>query len=425
MAPKKKATVPGRQAAPAVAAVAEQPGGSAWPGAGEEASGGGPKRSAAPAAKDGAAASAAGPGGAAAAPASDAHAGGGGKPSSAAVSTAASLEDYISVIVAPKMNFQLRRRPEWKEIQDISQEDLRQGFMSRFPPAFRKSSDTFSFRPALPLTAAITEETTSLVFKLVSDKMPDDRAMLSILREMEKSYEGILRKSLSERSEALQDQFVFQEEIEEAQREQEKQLQALRKDNSSLRGQLQSVQKRLFLLEQEKDQLRTEQQHAKDREGRLERRLAELARGQAEGQDELARQVEALRRVVEAAATPAFVEEASALPGGPAPAAAAPPPPAPSTEAPSPAASEAARPRRRRWADESSEDAGDEACPATACAACQTDAPAAPGEEAAEDAAALARRVEALHAQMAALQGWLLQGSGLLGAAAPQQTAPP
>jgi len=33
--------------------------------------------------------------------------------------------DYVNVIVTPKLTFQLLRRPEWKTVQDISQDELR------------------------------------------------------------------------------------------------------------------------------------------------------------------------------------------------------------------------------------------------------------------------------------------------------------
>merc|ERR1719350_1574633 len=141
------------------------------------------------------------------------------------------------------------------------------------------SFEKLSFRPTLPPNSAITKETHSLVYKLVSDEVADERILLSILRELEKSYEGIIRRAVNEtRSEALQEHFMQQEQVEEARREQEKIVKDLRKDNKSLRDQLQSVQKRLFLVEQEKDQLRKEQNQTLERLGQVERVQAKQAR---------------------------------------------------------------------------------------------------------------------------------------------------
>lgn len=187
-------------------------------------------------------------------------------------------DDYLTVIVTPKLTFQLLRRPEWATVEDISQDELRRGFLSRFPPALWMSSEKFSFRPALPPMARITEETTSLVFKIVSDEVSDERVLLGILRELEKSYEAIIRRAVNEtRSEALQEQVLLQEQAEDARKELDKQLAELRKDNKSLRDQIQSIQKRLFLVEQEKDQLRKEQKPMQERMARIEKAQTELA----------------------------------------------------------------------------------------------------------------------------------------------------
>eukprot|EP00930_Biecheleria_cincta_P050275 TRINITY_DN35448_c0_g1_i1.p1 TRINITY_DN35448_c0_g1~~TRINITY_DN35448_c0_g1_i1.p1 ORF type:complete len:396 (-),score=94.19 TRINITY_DN35448_c0_g1_i1:12-1199(-) len=207
-----------------------------------------------------------------------------------------SQDDFVTVIVTPKLSFQLSKRPEWKTVSDISQEELRKGFLSRFPPALWMSSEKFSFKPALPPLSQITEETRSLVFKIVSEDVSDERVMLGILRELEKSYEAIIRRAVNEtRSEALHEQLSLQEQAEEARREQEKQVKELRKENKGLRDQLQSIQKRLFLVEQEKDQLRKEQQQLNDRTSRLEQaRTAERAE-----QQQVREQMELLRQGLE------------------------------------------------------------------------------------------------------------------------------
>jgi hypothetical protein len=175
---------------------------------------------------------------------------------SAMPTSSLSQEDYVTVVVTPKLTFQLLKRPEWQTVEDITQSELRRGFLSRFPPALWLSSEKFSFRPALPPTHRLTEDTKTLFFKSVSDEVADEKVMLGILRELEKSYEAIIRRAVTEtRSEALQEQFLLQEQAEEVRREQAKHIKELKKEIKSLREQMQSIQKRLFLVEQEKDNL--------------------------------------------------------------------------------------------------------------------------------------------------------------------------
>jgi len=106
-----------------------------------------------------------------------------------------SEEDYVTVVVTPKLTFQLLRRPEWETVQDISQSELRRGFLSRFPPALWLSSEKFSFRASLPPTHKLTDDTKMLFFRLVSTEAPDERVLLGILRELEKKLRGYYQKS--------------------------------------------------------------------------------------------------------------------------------------------------------------------------------------------------------------------------------------
>lgn len=210
-----------------------------------------------------------------------------------------SQEDYVTVIVTPKLTFQLLKRPEWETVQDITQSELRRGFLSRFPPALWLSSEKFSFRAALPPTHRLTEETNTLFFKLVSDEVPDERVLLGILRELEKSYEAIIRRAVTEtRSEALQEQFMLQEQAEEFRREQEKIIKDLRKDVKSFKEQNQSIQKRLFLVEQEKDQLQREQHQTKEHLQRLEKQHAEHYKDSRREQEDMRAQMETLQAFV-------------------------------------------------------------------------------------------------------------------------------
>jgi len=291
-------------------------------------------------------------------------------------------DEFMTVIVTPKLSFQLCKRPEWKTVEDISQDDLRRGFLSRFPPALWMSSEKFAFKPALPPSSQITEDTRSLVFKLVSEEVSDERVMLGILRELEKSYEAIIRRAVTEtRSEALNEQLSLQEQAEAARREQEKQVKDLRKDNKGLRDQLQSMQKRLFLLEQEKDQLRKEMQQMQERTCQLEKaRKSERAE-----QVELREQFELLRRSVEALASRG--EETA-------------------TEA---TQAESERPKARKTQKRTVQDGHSSG---KASVGSQTDLL----EDSQDAVHILSQKVEQLQQQFGGLQGWLAQGSLLLAA---------
>jgi len=188
-------------------------------------------------------------------------------------------------------------------------------FSAVSPPALWLSSEKFSFRPALPPTQRLTEETKTLFFKIFSDEVPDERVMLGILRELERSYEAIIRRAVTEtRSEALQEQFTIQEQAEEVRREQAKHIKELRKEVKSLREQMQSIQKRLFLVEQEKDQLQREQHQTKEHVHRLEKQQAEqIKESKAESQD-LREQMVALRLLIEGGAAATVCTATSATP---------------------------------------------------------------------------------------------------------------
>eukprot|EP00933_Yihiella_yeosuensis_P039208 TRINITY_DN33157_c0_g2_i1.p1 TRINITY_DN33157_c0_g2~~TRINITY_DN33157_c0_g2_i1.p1 ORF type:complete len:385 (+),score=85.39 TRINITY_DN33157_c0_g2_i1:36-1190(+) len=314
-------------------------------------------------------------------------------------------DDFMTVIVTPKLSFQICKKSQWKFVEDIPQDELRRGFLSRFPPALWMSSEKFSFRPALPPSSQITEETTSLVFKIVSDEVADERILLSILRELEKSYEAIIRRAVNEtRSESLQEQLSLQAEADELRREQEKQVKELRKENKGMRDQLQSIQKRLFLVEQEKDQLRKEQQALQDRTARLERQNAEQAKSFRSESDELRDQLETMRLSMEA-----FMDAS-------------------------------ARPKERRKVEVSVEDSGTALSPRSSSsmpqgrpvrskgvdAASQTDSPMTEVEPKIDSSIlpAVVHRVDSLQQQLGYLQGWLLQGSQLLQAPLPISPTP-
>eukprot|EP00927_Polykrikos_kofoidii_P081513 TRINITY_DN7898_c0_g1_i1.p1 TRINITY_DN7898_c0_g1~~TRINITY_DN7898_c0_g1_i1.p1 ORF type:complete len:436 (+),score=103.83 TRINITY_DN7898_c0_g1_i1:60-1367(+) len=359
---------------------------------------------------------------------------------------ALALDDYVTVVVTPKLSFQVVKRPEWRTVDDISQEDLKRGFLSRFPPALWMSSHKFSFKPALAPTSLITEETKCLVFKLVSDEVADERIMLTILRELEKSYEGIIRRAVNEtRSEALQEQVLLQEQAEGARREQEKKLGELKKENKSIRDQMQSMQKRLFLVEQEKDQMRKEQQQTKELLKRMSRVQEEHTRELKAQKLESCSQVEALWYQLSMPATAAeSVEVAepapsgelaketadasssprSALGGDPCDAAATASDGGASQAgggvAASPSAASGDSGKKHTSKDETDltitkQDGKDAATTAAVVdCSCQTDpVPEACGLGADEKQEALRQQVARLELQLGALQGWLVQGSSI------------
>eukprot|EP00927_Polykrikos_kofoidii_P081515 TRINITY_DN7898_c0_g1_i3.p1 TRINITY_DN7898_c0_g1~~TRINITY_DN7898_c0_g1_i3.p1 ORF type:complete len:416 (+),score=95.79 TRINITY_DN7898_c0_g1_i3:60-1307(+) len=339
---------------------------------------------------------------------------------------ALALDDYVTVVVTPKLSFQVVKRPEWRTVDDISQEDLKRGFLSRFPPALWMSSHKFSFKPALAPTSLITEETKCLVFKLVSDEVADERIMLTILRELEKSYEGIIRRAVNEtRSEALQEQVLLQEQAEGARREQEKKLGELKKENKSIRDQMQSMQKRLFLVEQEKDQMRKEQQQTKELLKRMSRVQEEHTRELKAQKLESCSQVEALWYQLSMPATAAeSVEPRSALGGDPCDAAATASDGGASQAgggvAASPSAASGDSGKKHTSKDETDltitkQDGKDAATTAAVVdCSCQTDpVPEACGLGADEKQEALRQQVARLELQLGALQGWLVQGSSI------------
>merc|ERR1719271_848400 len=338
-----------------------------------------------------------------------------------------SQEDYVTVVVTPKLTFQLLKRPEWQTVQDITQSELRRGFLSRFPPALWLSSEKFSFRPALPPTQRLTEETKTLFFKLVSDEVPDERVMLGILRELERSYEAIIRRAVTEtRSEALQEQFTLQEQAEEVRREQAKHIKELRKEVKSLREQMQSIQKRLFLVEQEKDQLQREQHQTKEHVHRLEKQQAEqIKESKAESQD-LREQMVALRLLIEGGAAAAVCTSTSATPS--------------SSSLAVPAASQqpragASKKKGKASTAELTADGDAGAAPVSSSmreteearpssrerTQVQTSSIEAPAEQDVlvqsspeADPTDVSRRVDKMQQQLEAVQAWMLQGSQLL-----------
>jgi len=214
-------------------------------------------------------------------------------------------------------------------------------------------------------------------------------------------------------------------------------MKELKKDNRSLRDQLQSIQKRLFLVEQEKDQLQKEQHQLQDRAVKAEREHAEQAREVRREQQNLSAELAALRESFEGKLIAGEGADNAAVATAGRPSAKE----ASTEEAALPAAT--AAPRRgsarsgvRRAgagaavghdvtlvAEASANSSGDREPPSEVLrkavdAGSQTE-PLAP--EKGKDS--LDQRVDALQRQLGALQGWLLQGHHLMAATAPAEPA--
>ena len=57
---------------------------------------------------------------------------------------------FINVLVTPKINFSLERKNHWRVAADISQAELREAFLTRFPVRFE--ANDLHFQPTKPNT---------------------------------------------------------------------------------------------------------------------------------------------------------------------------------------------------------------------------------------------------------------------------------
>jgi len=160
---------------------------------------------------------------------------------------------FINVIVTPKISFSLPRRADWHVADDISQEELRAAFLTRFPIQFE--TDKLTFTCATP-TRKLNEAVGCLVYRIGVDGVKEERVLLSILSEIDKAYSAKYERQLEEaRSDLLSSSMNFQVVADEVRHAQQTTAKRFEKEVGSLKGQLSTNQKRLFLLEQEKDQL--------------------------------------------------------------------------------------------------------------------------------------------------------------------------
>lgn len=185
--------------------------------------------------------------------------------SSDAVIGSASHGNFLTCMVTPKLTFSVPRQPQWKRVEDISQDELRSSFLHRFPTTISLDFSRLSFLPAVSPSTELTEETQMLVFKVVSEDVAEDRVMLKILQDFERGYESKVEESVAEaKREMYTETLSFQSLVDEVRKDQDKHAESTKIQNCELREQLQSIQKRLFLVEQEKDQLQKEQVQLKE-----------------------------------------------------------------------------------------------------------------------------------------------------------------
>lgn len=181
---------------------------------------------------------------------------------------------FISVLVTPKINFSLPRRPEWSVVDDIPQEDLRTAFLTRFPIQF--NADHLTFSCATP-SKKLSDLKEFVVFRVGADGVKEERLLLSILNDIDKAYSTKYEKQLEEaRADLLSSSMDFQVVADEVRLATQTTSKKWEKEVRSLKDQLSTNQKRLFLLEQEKDQLQRTATSANTIAGQLRRDVAEL-----------------------------------------------------------------------------------------------------------------------------------------------------
>lgn len=182
---------------------------------------------------------------------------------------------FINVLVTPKITFSVPRKTGWTVADDISQEDLRAAFLTRFPIQFDTSRLTFTC--ATP-SRRLSDISDCVVFRIGAESAKEERVLLSILSEIDKAYSAKYEKLLEEaRADLLSSTLNFQVLADEIKEGQQAAAKRWEKDVRSLKDQLATNQKRLFLLEQEKETLQRTASSADSMAGRLRRDLAHVS----------------------------------------------------------------------------------------------------------------------------------------------------
>eukprot|EP00928_Gymnodinium_smaydae_P087064 TRINITY_DN71407_c0_g1_i1.p1 TRINITY_DN71407_c0_g1~~TRINITY_DN71407_c0_g1_i1.p1 ORF type:complete len:434 (-),score=115.18 TRINITY_DN71407_c0_g1_i1:136-1437(-) len=234
---------------------------------------------------------------------------------------------FIRALVTPKISFSVQRLPHWGVAEDISQEDLRKAFLTRFPIQFDASR--LSFRCPTP-GLRLADAHGCVVFKIGIEGADEDRVLPAILAEIDKAYSQKHEKQLElAHADMLSSSMTFQVVADEIRAGQQAAAKRWEKEVRSLKDQLQSNQKRLFLLEQEKDQLQKSASSSELIAGQLRKDVVSLSGENAslkERMGDLESQLIALREFLSAhiGATATATASAAAPPaatsaGAPAP----------------------------------------------------------------------------------------------------------
>jgi hypothetical protein len=118
--------------------------------------------------------------------------------------------------------------------------------------------DAFDFKSAVPDNTNVSVNTEQLVYKITAKDEADDRVMLRVLQEMDKSYNAKQTKSLEEvKADMLASSMAFEAVVQEARAKMHEDQERMARELNSMKSQMQVSQKRLFLLEQEKSQMQT------------------------------------------------------------------------------------------------------------------------------------------------------------------------
>jgi len=163
-------------------------------------------------------------------------------------------DGFLSILVTPKLSFALPRQTQWRSVDDISQEELRSAFLSRFPVQF--DADRLIFQCAKP-GLSLNESHGRLVYRICAEGVEDERVLLTILSELDRAYSASYAAALENaRADCMSASMGFQVVADEVRRAQEQTALKWEAEVKGLREVQSKNQKRLFLLEQERDQLR-------------------------------------------------------------------------------------------------------------------------------------------------------------------------
>ena len=192
---------------------------------------------------------------------------------------------FINVLVTPKINFSLERKNHWRVAADISQAELREAFLTRFPVRFE--ANDLHFQPAKPNTQLGAEPSDRLVFRISAKGVEEERVLLGILKELDGAYAAKTEAALeAARADVISASLGFQTIADEVRAAQEAAARKWEREVRTLKDLQKTNQKRLFLLEQERNTLRDATSKSAERADAATRELrADVARLAQENAD--------------------------------------------------------------------------------------------------------------------------------------------